>query len=121
MGPRAALLRPVAVDPPHVTRGAGVDAHKLTLARQFRRQQVIVGFVVDFYCAKLRLVLELDGSIHDDPAQTAYDAIRARILSTRSIQVVRIPNAEVNEPSLRARLAPYVEPPSPFRERGVGG
>ncbi len=36
---------------------------------KFRRQHVIGAFIVDFYCADLRLVLELDGAPHDHPDQ----------------------------------------------------
>src|SRR5262245_48894885 len=46
------------------------------LGLKFRRQQIIEGFYADFYCAERRLVLEIDGAIHDDPEQAAYDAAR---------------------------------------------
>ena len=43
------------------------------LGLKFRRQHTLHGFIVDFYCPQLRLVLELDGAGHDHPAQTGYD------------------------------------------------
>src|SRR2546426_11892187 len=46
------------------------------LGLTFRRQHVIAGFIVDFYCAELRLVLEIDGSGHSGGAQSDYDAAR---------------------------------------------
>src|SRR2546429_8188862 len=44
---------------------------------KFHRQHVLRGFVVDFYCAAKRLVLELEGDGHGGPDQRAYDAARA--------------------------------------------
>jgi very-short-patch-repair endonuclease len=60
---------------------------------RFRRQQVIDGFIADFYCHSARLVLELDGSSHDQ--QSDYDAERDRILSARRLRVLRIRNEEI--------------------------
>jgi very-short-patch-repair endonuclease len=45
----------------------------------FRRQQVIAGFIVDFYCHKAALVIEVDGKIHD--GQKEKDAERDKVLS----------------------------------------
>ena len=46
------------------------------LGLKFRRQHVIGRFVVDFYCAELRLVLEIDGPVHDSTMKAQYDAAR---------------------------------------------
>ena len=59
----------------------------------FRRQQVIDGFIVDFYCHAIGLVLEVDGHIHE--RQSAYDAERDRILRARGLHILRIPNAAI--------------------------
>src|SRR5687767_2928980 len=56
----------------------------------FRRQQAIDGFIADFYCHKVGLVLELDGSVHDN--QQEYDAERDRIITARGLTILRIPN-----------------------------
>lgn len=56
----------------------------------FRRQQVIDGFVVDFYCHAAGLVVEVDGAVHDETA--AYDADRDRILTTRGLRILRFAN-----------------------------
>jgi very-short-patch-repair endonuclease len=61
----------------------------------FRRQQVIDGFIVDFYCHAAGLVIEVDGNGHDE--QVVYDAERDRILQARGLQVLRISNAEVRD------------------------
>jgi very-short-patch-repair endonuclease len=59
----------------------------------FRRQQIIYGFIVDFYCHAGGLVVELDGEVHK--AQAEYDAERDHLLTGRGLRVVRIPNEEV--------------------------
>src|SRR5262245_54310762 len=64
----------------------------------FRRQQIIDGFIVDFYCHAAGLVVEVDGSAHDDRAE--YDTERDQLLTARGLQVVRVTNDEV-----RAKLS----------------
>lgn len=61
----------------------------------FRRQQVIDGFIADFYCHSAALVIEVDGKIHEKQAE--YDAERDRILSARGLRSLRIRNEEVRE------------------------
>lgn len=60
----------------------------------FRRQQVIDGFIVDFYCHAAGLVVEVDGEVHQQQAD--YDAERDRVLSARGLKVKRIANAELH-------------------------
>lgn len=50
----------------------------------FRRQQVIAGFVADFYCHTAKLVIEVDGGIHDQHAE--YDAERDCVLEARGLR-----------------------------------
>ena len=103
---------------PHrkVTRGKHVSTEKLSLAKRlrremtpaerrlwaairrnaidgfhFRRQQVIEGYVVDFYCASAKLAIELDGGVHGE--QWKYDESRDKAISQAGVRVVRIPNA----------------------------
>ena len=73
------------------------------LGLKFRRQQVVRGFIVDFYCAELRLALEVDGAVHDDPEQRAWDLERTRLLARSGIEVVRI-SADASPDSVVARL-----------------
>jgi very-short-patch-repair endonuclease len=61
----------------------------------FRRQQIIDGFMVDFYRDAAALVVELDGSIHDK--QLEYDSARDRPLTQRGLTVMRIANQRVVE------------------------
>lgn len=60
---------------------------------KFLRQKPIDGYIVDFYCAALGLVIEIDGDSHAE--QIEYDAERTRILNAYGLQVVRYTNAEV--------------------------
>jgi very-short-patch-repair endonuclease len=60
---------------------------------RFRCQHPIGSFIVDFYCPKRRLVIELDGSIHDQ--QLDYDAARTEALNRLGYSVVRFRNQEV--------------------------
>jgi very-short-patch-repair endonuclease len=59
----------------------------------FRRQQIIDGFIADFYCHAAALVLEIDGSVH--LRQTDYDVARDRLIQTHGIQILRIPNDRI--------------------------
>ena len=62
---------------------------------RFRRQAPIDRFIVDFYCAEARLVIEVDGSIHDEPEQADYDADRQVYLESKGIRVLRFSNGDV--------------------------
>ena len=68
-----------------------VKANKLGV--HFRRQQVIAGFIVDFYCHKSALVVEVDGDVHD--LQQDEDARREKALSELGLRIVRFGNDEV--------------------------
>jgi very-short-patch-repair endonuclease len=61
----------------------------------FRRQHPINRFIADFYCVKLKLVIEVDGSIHDLPENKAYDIIRSEILNSFGITVLRFSNEQI--------------------------
>ncbi|NLD93272.1 MAG: endonuclease domain-containing protein [Fibrobacter sp.] len=65
------------------------------LGVKFRRQQIIEGFIADFYCEKKKLVIEVDGSVHDTPEQKEYDARRCRVFEARGLQEIRFRNSEV--------------------------
>ena len=62
---------------------------------KFRRQQIIEGFIVDFYCHSLGLVIEIDGEIHDK--QKKYDREREKILLAKDLCVLRFSNQQVIE------------------------
>ena len=60
---------------------------------KFRRQHPIEPYIVDFYCAEARLVVELDGESHD--GKEGYDARRSTHLKRLGLTVIRIHNDEV--------------------------
>ena len=68
-----------------------IRANKLGV--RFRRQQVIQGFIVDFYCHQAGLVIEIDGDIHD--LQKEEDERREKVLREMGLRVVRFGNDEV--------------------------
>ena len=60
----------------------------------FRRQQVIDGFLADFYCPAAGLVLELDGLVH--LRQVEYDRERDKVIAARNLLVLRVTNDEID-------------------------
>jgi len=65
------------------------------LGLQFRRQHPINRFIVDFYCVKIKLVIEVDGSIHELPENKVYDIGRSQILNDFGIVVIRFLNDQI--------------------------
>ena len=71
------------------------------LGVHFRRQQVIAGFIVDLYCHKAGLVIELDGSVHRGNEQKENDTERDKVLSEMGLRIVRFMNDDVIKDSPR--------------------
>jgi len=63
---------------------------------QFHRQCPFGNYIVDFYCAKAKLVVELDGSQHYEPQGRAYDEERAVYLQSLGLKVLRYANNDVS-------------------------
>ena len=84
---------------------------------QFNRQKVIGSYIVDFYCHKAKLIVELDGSQHYDYGVIENDKRRTKYLNGLGLVVLRIPNNEIWDsfPSVcesidhavKARLVPH--------------
>ena len=95
------------------------DINQLEIARQLRRemtpqerklwylflrtypvkiykQRIIGKFIVDFYCACAKLVIEVDGSQHYEPQGMAYDAERSAFLTSLGLEVLRFSNRDVD-------------------------
>ena len=68
-----------------------IRANKLGV--RFRRQQVIQGFIVDFYCHQVGLVIEVDGDVHD--LQKEEDERWEKVLREMGLRIVRFGNDEV--------------------------
>jgi very-short-patch-repair endonuclease len=60
---------------------------------KFRRQQAVEPFIADFFCASLKLIIELDGDSHGD--RQSYDASRTRYLEKDGNRVMRFVNDDV--------------------------
>ena len=63
---------------------------------RFYRQKIIGDYIVDFYCAKAKLVIELDGSQHYETENIAKDSERTAFLENYGLKVMRFTNIEVN-------------------------
>ena len=75
------------------------------------KQRVIEHFIVDFYCADARLVIELDGSQHYTEQGKEYDEQRTAILEQYGVQVLRFTNLDVDRhlDAVCARIAAVVK------------
>lgn len=63
----------------------------------FRRQKPIGDYILDFYCSRAGLAVELDGGQHYESEAMAYDAARSQYLQTVGIRVLRFSNREIWE------------------------
>lgn len=64
---------------------------------RFARQKIIGKYIVDFYCAKARLAVELDGSQHYEDAARRIDEQRDEYLARFGIRVLRFSNNDINK------------------------
>jgi len=69
--------------------------NKQLLGYKFRRQYSVDHYVIDFYCPKLKLAVEIDGEYHEKPEQKIYDMERQSYLENFGITFVRIKNEEL--------------------------
>jgi very-short-patch-repair endonuclease len=67
------------------------------LGFKIRRQHAIDRFIVDFYCAEVNLVIEIDGESHVEPDQESYDTERTRWLEERGCRVIRFEARQVED------------------------
>ena len=63
---------------------------------RFTRQKVLGKYIADFYCAKAKLVIELDGSGHYTDEGKVYDEERTAFLEGYGLTVIHIPNTEIH-------------------------
>lgn len=62
---------------------------------KFKRQHSIGNYIVDFYCASKRLIVELDGEVHNTSDQKEKDKHRDQNLSEMNFKILRISNSQV--------------------------
>lgn len=70
-------------------RGSRLDGLK------FKRQHRLGRYIVDFYCAELKLVVEVEGGIHDHDDQREYDMARFNEIESHGLNVLRVKNEDV--------------------------
>jgi very-short-patch-repair endonuclease len=75
---------------PHL-RGRSLDGFR------FLRQFGFGGYILDFYCSKKKLAIEIDGQHHGTDSGRAYDEIRSKYLAATGVRVLRFWNSEVME------------------------
>jgi len=77
---------------------------------KFRRQHPIIGYILDFYCPELKLAIEIDGQVHRNPEQLAYDLERTKNLQEIGIPIIRFWNSEVINklPSVIDRITAFI-------------
>ena len=71
-----------------------LKARKLD-GRRFTKQHSIDKYIVDFYCASERLIIELDGEAHNNPAAMQYDEQRTSLFNNLGYKVIRFQNKMV--------------------------
>lgn len=64
---------------------------------RFYRQVGIDRYVVDFYCPKKAVIIEVDGDVHDEEEQKDHDELREEILRERGFRILRVRNEEILE------------------------
>ena len=67
-----------------------------TYQYRFTKQKIIGGYIVDFYCPKAKLVVELDGSQHYEKEAELYDKQRTEYLNQHGIEVQRYSNRDIH-------------------------
>ncbi len=87
------------------------------------RQYSIGPYILDFYCPKKKLAIELDGGGHNENDQSEYDAVRTEYLKTREIDVMRFWNNDVlqNISGVLTSIAEKITPPSLPLPQGEAG
>ena len=92
------------------------------LGLKFRRQIVVGSFILDFYCARPRIAIEVDGPVHSPSDAQARDRERDLWLTSQGIAVIRIPNSSANRRALESALTTLgLRPPSPHGGEGDRG
>jgi very-short-patch-repair endonuclease len=91
---------------------------------KFRRQVNIGPYIVDFLCKEHRIVIEVDGSIHDEEDQKKYDLVRDTFLRELDYKILRIRNEDIHKDiqNVLKNIHNFIQQtvPSPSQRRGLG-
>ena len=95
---------------------------RLTGAK-FRRQHPLGRYIADFCCHKARLVVELEGDIHNRSDQKQYDEVRKHAIEQLGLRVISFKNANVMQDvdSVLAKMGAALTPGPSLSGRGVAG
>ncbi len=99
------------------------------LGFKFRRQHPVDGFITDFACVQVGLIVELDGGYHNDAVQQEYDQNRTSIIEQKGFTVLRFNNEEVmsNPFEVRDKIKAFIasqsanlqEPEAPYQTKAA--
>ncbi|MBE6987835.1 MAG: endonuclease domain-containing protein [Ruminococcaceae bacterium] len=64
---------------------------------RWNRQKVLGNYIVDFYCSKAKLIIELDGGHHFSDKSEKADALRTKELEATGLRLFRIPNSDIDK------------------------
>jgi uroporphyrinogen-III synthase len=127
IGPKLALARQLRRESTAAERRAwALLRNRRVLGLKFRRQHVLHGFIVDFYCPALRLVLELDGNAHNGATRAGYDDARTAWLESAGYHMIRIRNRDLTREMVERLVGRFLHttegqsPPSPEGRGGQG-
>ena len=97
---------------------------------RFQRQKAIGDYIADFYCAKARMIIELDGGGHYEPEQMKLDQVRTQKLEAMNLRVIRICNLDIDrnfqgvceflDREVQKSLPQSAEPTAPSSEGALG-
>jgi very-short-patch-repair endonuclease len=73
------------------------------LGVKFRRQHSIGNYIVDFYSSEIKLVIEMDGGVHQDIIHQSNDEVRDNYLKDLGIKIIRFNNDEIYEDEERVK------------------
>lgn len=90
-----------------------------SLGFRFKRQYSVMNYVVDFYCPKIKLAIELDGSIHETSKK--YDLYRTEYLNSLGIKEIRFRNERIENETASVLKEIKDNLPSPEIRRGTEG
>ena len=64
---------------------------------KFTRQKILGKYIVDFYSAEAKIIIEIDGSQHYEPSTIEKDKERTNYLAQYGLEIIRIPNNQINQ------------------------
>ncbi len=87
---------------------------------RFTRQKIIGSYIVDFYCSKLKLIIEIDGVQHYFEENTEYEKRRENYLQDKGYKLLRFYNSDINKELKNTETTIYYTCIERAKELGVG-